>query len=90
MRRNRRRLRLVPDTDRLAKPVEQELDLEPELQTACTDLKSSRAQTESLPQAEFEESWRVTSSIQSSTISPSSLTPPAGRSSSGRVIRKPA
>ena len=73
VRRNRRRLRLVPDKVRFAKPVEQEFDLEPELQTAAgTDLKSSRAEAESLPEIEFEEPWRVTSTIKSSTISPSS------------------
>ena len=70
VRRNRTSLRLVPDTGRFAKPVEQELDLEPELQTAGTDLKSPRA--ESLPEIEFEEAWRVTCTIKSSTISPSS------------------
>ena len=52
---NRRCVRLVPDTGRFAKPVEQELDLEPELQTAGTDLKSSRAEAESLPEIKFEE-----------------------------------
>ena len=72
MRRNRRRLRLVPITGRFGKPVEQEFDLEPELQTAGTDLKSPRAEADSLPEIEFEEPWRVTSTIKSSTISPSS------------------
>ena len=60
------------DTGRFAKPVEQELDLEPELQTAGTDLKSPGAEAESLPEIEFEEPWRVTCTIKSSTISPSS------------------
>ena len=73
----------MPDTDRFAKPVKQELDLERELQTAGTDLKSPRAEIESLQEVEFKEPWRVTSTIQSSTISPV-------RSSSGRVIMKPA
>ena len=84
VRRNRRRLRLVPDSDTFAKPVKQELDLEPELQTAGTDLKSPRAEIESLPQVEFQEPWRVTSTIQSSTISPSILF----NSTSSQVLKR--
>ena len=61
MRSNRTRLRLVSDTGRFAKPVEQELDLEPELQTAGTDLKSPRDEAESLPEIEFKEPWTVDS-----------------------------
>ena len=84
MRRNRRHLRRVTSPNRVEIPDEPELDLEPELQAEDPSAGSL--------DAEPEEPQQIVKPCETAGASSAGVQPslPEVRTSSGRVVRKPA
>ena len=88
VRRNRRHLCTVTSPGRFEMPDEQDLDLEPESQAEGSGSESPYAKLEEPPQ--IVKPCKVTPTVHSSPNTQSSSPQPEVRTSSGRVVRKPA